>query len=55
MRHQQGGRPRQRAQSQEGEEEEGSENSFLPEKEKEGQEGEREGLKSSAIAKFTIL
>ena len=52
MRHQQSRRPRQCAQSQEGEEEEGSENSFLPKKEKEGQEREREGLNSSAIAKI---
>ena len=55
MRHKPGRRPRQRAQSQEGEEEEGSENSLFPKEEKEGQKGEGEGLKSSAIAKFTIL
>ena len=55
MRHKPGRRSRQCAQSQEGEEEEGSENPIFPKKEKEGQKGEGEGLKSSAIVKFTIL
>jgi len=36
VRHEQGGRPGQRPQSQEGEEEEGSQDSFLPQKEEEG-------------------
>ena len=43
-RHQQGGGSWLCPQSQEGEEEESVEDSFLPEKEEEGQEGQRKGL-----------